>query len=227
MIGKNRQSRRRFLAGLMGLVAGLGLWKGLMTGLSFVWAGVKRTVLPKGTTRESLIYRNPAELDPRNLEVTPLQKFGTMGLTDYAVDLNQWRLQVEGAVAEPLRLRWEEVKQLPAVERKVLLICPGVFANYGRWRGCSVQTILERAGVDAGATHVEIRGPMGPYEKVTSVAMADVQAGKALLAYEVNGKPLPQRHGFPLRLVAEDSYGYEWVKYVYRLVAVAEPQSRG
>jgi sulfoxide reductase catalytic subunit YedY len=37
----------------------------------------------------------------------------------------------------------------------------------------------------------------------------------------VNGKILPKRHGFPLRLVAEDQYGYEWVKYVHRLVAVS------
>jgi len=43
------------------------------------------------------------------------------------------------------------------------------------------------------------------------------QSDKVFLAYEVNGKPLPQRHGFPLRAVAEDSFGYDWVKYVYKV----------
>ncbi len=45
----------------------------------------------------------------------------------------------------------------------------------------------------------------------------DLLSNKVFLAYELNGKPLPQRHGFPLRAVAEGYYGYDWVKYVYKV----------
>jgi sulfoxide reductase catalytic subunit YedY len=44
--------------------------------------------------------------------------------------------------------------------------------------------------------------------------LEDVRSNKVFLAYEVNGKVLPQKHGFPLRAVAEDSYGSTWTKYV-------------
>ena len=46
-------------------------------------------------------------------------------------------------------------------------------------------------------------------------------AEKVFLAYQVNGKPLPERHGFPLRLVADDHYGSRWVKYVERVKVLA------
>jgi sulfoxide reductase catalytic subunit YedY len=51
------------------------------------------------------------------------------------------------------------------------------------------------------------------------VPLADVDNGKVILAYAVNGEILPRKHGFPLRLVAEDYYGHDWVKYVYRMTA--------
>ncbi|MBW2515672.1 MAG: molybdopterin-dependent oxidoreductase, partial [Deltaproteobacteria bacterium] len=46
------------------------------------------------------------------------------------------------------------------------------------------------------------------------------RSDKVFLAYEVNGEKLPVRHGFPLRIVAEDYYGDDWVKYVYRIEAI-------
>ena len=72
---------------------------------------------------------------------------------------------------------------------------------------------------DAGITHVSFRGPKGRYEKVERFSMAEIVSNKVFLAYQVNEQVLPQKHGFPLRLVAEDHYGSEWVKYVYKLEA--------
>jgi sulfoxide reductase catalytic subunit YedY len=53
----------------------------------------------------------------------------------------------------------------------------------------------------------------------------DVLSDRVFLAYGVNGKPLPERHGFPLRLVAEGYYGYDWIKYVYRITAKRIPKT--
>jgi sulfoxide reductase catalytic subunit YedY len=182
-----------------------------------VVAKTKKIILPKDTKTESLIGKNPADLDTRNLPITPLKDFGVMGPDDLEVDLGTWRLKVDGHVGRPLSLTYDQMTALPPIERDVLLICPGVFANYGRWRGVSIGELLKMAQVEEGVTHVTVRGPEGTFEKTERFPMTDILSDKVFLAYEVNGEKLPVRHGFPLRLVAENYYGYEWVKYVYRV----------
>jgi sulfoxide reductase catalytic subunit YedY len=180
------------------------------------FAEAKKIILPRGTRRETLIQKNPKLLDARNLEVTPLKDFETMGITDHEVTLDQWRLYVEGEVKTPLKLTYSEMKTLPSIKRKVLLICPGFFAIHGLWKGISMEKLLQRAGIGKGATHVTFAGPEGHYEKVERFPINDIRSGKVFLAYEINGESLPRKHGFPLRLIAEDYYGSYWVKYVYK-----------
>jgi len=212
------EKRRQFLKLLLGGAAWVGTGLGSVFSMArWVIAETGRIILPKGTPRESLIDKNPAELDARNLEVTPLENFGTMGLTDHAVRIEQWGFEVDGHVKKPLRLTYEEIKRLPSVERKVLMICPGFFANQGTWKGFSLGALLKLAHAEEGVTHVTVRGPDGKYENSQRYPLEDVLSNKVFLAYEVNGKPLPQRHGFPLRAVAEGYYGYDWVKYVYKV----------
>lgn len=212
------EKRRQFLKVLVGALAlaGTGLG-GLAAMAKRVFAETKKIILPKGTPRESLIDKNPAELDAGNLEVTPLERFGTMGLTDHTVNLETWRLEVDGRVKRPLCLTYEEIKRLPTVERKVLMICPGFFANQGLWKGFGLSSLLALSEAEQGLTHVTLRGPDGKYQNAQRYPIQDLLSNKVFLAYEVNGNPLPQKHGFPLRAVAEGYYGYDWVKYVHRI----------
>jgi DMSO/TMAO reductase YedYZ molybdopterin-dependent catalytic subunit len=182
----------------------------------FAWAG-NRVILPKGTNLETLKNRNPAHLDTRNLELTPLEDFGTMGLSDHQVDLGEWRLEVGGKAKTPLQLSYPQLQRLPSVERNVLLICPGFFANHGRWKGIAMSALMQMARVEPGITHVRFSGPTGPYEKVEQFPVEDVLSNKVFLSYGVNGQQLPVKNGFPIRVVAEDYYGYTWVKYVFRM----------
>jgi len=64
-----------------------------------------------------------------------------------------------------------------------------------------------------------VHGPPGPYEKTEGFKLAEVDSGRVFLAYGVNGRTLPQKHGFPLRAVAADRFGSDWVKFVYKLEA--------
>ena len=211
-------SRRLFIKKTIRLLAGIGLFLApLSCAIRRAWAEAKRVVLPKGTRLSSLIDRNPAELDTRNLEVLPLEEFETMGLTDHETDLDQWRLEVAGNVKKPLKLTYAQLLELPSVERNVLLICPGFFTNHGRWKGIAVSDLLKIAEADAGITHVSFRGPAGRYAKSERFPIEEINAGKVFLAYQVNGEVLPQKHGYPLRVVAEDHYGDEWVKYVHKI----------
>jgi sulfoxide reductase catalytic subunit YedY len=137
-----------------------------------------------------------------------------MGPTDRVVDLTAWRLEVTGQVKHRLLLSYADLMALPWVERDVLLICPGFFANHGRWRGVSLEVLWRQAGGDPAARRlvIEARG-----QKSARFSVGEVLAGKLLLAYQVNGEVLPRKHGFPLRLVAEDHQGFDWIKYVDRI----------
>jgi len=211
-------SRRHFIKKTFLLFAGKGLLIGsLSTLVQRAWAKTKRAILPKNTKMSSLINRNPAYLDTSNLEVMPIKNFKTMGMTDHKVNLKQWRLQVVGAVQNPLELTYTQLLELPTIERNVLLICPGIFTNHGRWEGFSVMELLNMAGAEQGITQVSFRGPAGRHAKRKRFALNEIASNKIFLAYKVNGKVLPGKHGFPLRLVAEDHYGDEWVKYVHKI----------
>ena len=212
------KERRRFLKIAFGCLSVIGLaFSPLYSGIRWAVAQTRKKILPRGTPRESLVEENPASVDPRNLDITPLKAFGTMGLEDQDVNLEKWRLVITGEVKTPLALTYEEIKALPAIERDVLLICPGVFANYGQWKGISVRELLKMANAKPGVTHVTVRGPEGSYESLQRYPIEDILSDKVFLAYQVNGEILPRKHGFPLRAVAEDYYGFDWIKYVYKV----------
>jgi sulfoxide reductase catalytic subunit YedY len=207
-------TRRKFTKLMLGSALAGGFLIGpLVSAINWAWAA-SRKVLAKGTKRESLIHENPAALDATNLEITPLDKFGTMGPTDRVVDLATWRLEVSGQVKRPLSLTYSQITALPNIEREVLLICPGFFANYGRWKGVSIKGLLEQAEFDSTARRVAIETKG---QKTARFPVADILSGKVFLAYQVNDKELPRKHGFPLRVVAEDYYGSDWVKYVDKI----------
>ena len=160
---------------------------------------------------------NPAEIDSRNLDVDPLDTFGTMGPTDVSIDAKTFRLKVAGKVGRPLSLSYDQIlKRLPLTEA-VLLICPGFFAYNGRWTGVTLKALIEEAQVKKEAEYVDVKGAQ---EKVTRIPIKDLGQKKVFLAYNVNGTPLPRKHGFPLRLVYEDAYGSDWVKYVDEIEVV-------
>jgi len=183
------------------------------------WAVVKE-ILPKGFSKSKLKDMNPAHVDPRNLDLDPTDKFGTMGSTDIAIDLATYRLKIGGEVNRPLSLTYEEILMLPSITADVLLVCPGYFANYGRWTGVHLKTLLQETQPKGNALLADIKGGR---DKVIRIRLDSIERKKVLLAYRVNGETLPQKHGFPLRLVYEDVYGDEWVKYVDEIVVLPDP----
>jgi DMSO/TMAO reductase YedYZ molybdopterin-dependent catalytic subunit len=208
-------TRRNFTKNI--LKASTAVWLGLGGFLQVAWAETKRRLLPKGTSAESLSNKHPRDIDASQLEVTPLERFGTMGRTDFQVDIEDWRLKVIGKVDHPLSLTYKEVTSLPMVERKELLICPGFFSYQALYRGVMLDVLLKKAGLQQGVQKVVIGGPKGGRLKRESFSMAEIKAGRVFLAWLVNGRPLPVKHGYPLRAVAPDRYGDDWVKYVTKV----------
>lgn len=209
---------RRLLGGLFGAGLLSGPWGPLARD---ALGRTHKTLVPRGTLPEELRSKNPKDLDTSELDITPLKNFGTMGLDDHEVDLDRWSLRVEGAVSKPINLTYAELREFPMLEKAVLLVCPGIFVNNGMWKGFSVTHLLRLAGATSTVNFVTFRGPQGPYAKVARAPLEEILADRIFLAYQVNGVPLPRKHGFPLRLVAEGYYGYDWVKYVDSVTADA------
>ena len=162
------------------------------------------------------------------------------------VDLRTWRLEVDGLVERPLSLSLEEVQARRVAEVAVTMECAGngrahvephvvsqpwllEAVGTARWRGASVAGLLEDAGARKGAVEVLFtgldRGVEGDEEQSyqRSIPLDDLLAGDSILAYEINGVPLPPQHGFPLRLVVPGWYGMASVKWLARITVVDTP----
>ncbi len=221
-------TRREVIKMVLSICAGASVYGGKIGDrLRTAYAKVKKVLLPKGTKMSTLISKDPAELDAGNLDTTPMTEFDVMGQTEHKADLNEWRLSLTGAIETPKIITYVELDKLPSIERNVLLICPGFFAYNGLWKGVAMAVLLSDAKLKPGVTHVKFSGPKGSGQKSKEFSIEEVMTEKVFLAYQVNGKPLPQRHGFPLRLVAEDHYGEVWVKYVDNMTVIAKSAEAG
>lgn len=213
--------RRRIIKQLAAFLGSLYFfWGETGRGVRTLWAKTKRRVLARGTPMSKLMHANPARLDTRNLETTPFEAFDVMGQTSFPVDLEQWQLEIDGAVAHPGTLSYAELLKRPMIQRNVLLICPGFFAYNGFWTGFSVAELLKEVGLSVDAAEVKFSGAAGFRRKTRRFPLAEVLGDQIFIAYQVNGQQLPERHGFPIRLVAEDYKGRLWVKYLNRITVV-------
>jgi DMSO/TMAO reductase YedYZ molybdopterin-dependent catalytic subunit len=143
-----------------------------------------------------------------------------------------------------LSLSLDEIRARPAVEVAVTMECAGNGRAYvephvvsqpwlleavgtARWRGTPVAGLLEAAGVEPAATDVLFtgldRGVEGGEEQDYARSVPLAELGDAILAYEVNGTPLPPQHGFPLRLVVPGWYGMTSVKWLARITLLDAP----
>lgn len=203
-------------------LAYLFLWGVATTGFLFskvpvAMAKIKKRILSKATDPKSLLNEDPENLDTRNLKVMPLKEFETMGDTDITINSEVWRLELTGAAIKSFELTFAEILGLPYIEREVLLICPGVFVNHGRWKGISIQELLKKTDLKINPSEIIVYGQSRGSDRKEQFKIDEIKTDKIFLAYAVNGQKLPCKHGFPLRVVAEDHFGSEWVKYVYKI----------
>jgi DMSO/TMAO reductase YedYZ molybdopterin-dependent catalytic subunit len=128
-------------------------------------------------------------------------------------DEKRWRLRVGGHVREPLSLSYAELLDLPRAEQVSVFHCvTGWTVKDVHWAGVRLRDVLEPARPLARAHALEFVSAERPY--VDSLTLEQATLADVMLAYELDGKPLPRVHGAPLRLVIPDMYGYKSVKWV-------------
>ena len=161
-----------------------------------------------------------------------------------AVDPATFELEIAGAVERPLTLTLDDLRARERVDRPITFECAGngralleprpvsqpwltEAVGTAEWGGTRLAPLLEDAGVKQSAVELLFsaldRGIEGGDPQSYERALPIAEARDALLAYDMNGAPLPPQHGFPLRLVVPGWYGMQNVKWLTRITVLEEP----
>jgi DMSO/TMAO reductase YedYZ molybdopterin-dependent catalytic subunit len=201
-------------------------------------------------TREEvgLALRNPGmPLEGLRYPITPTGMHYLLIHFDIPfIDPTTYELPVDGRVRNPLRLTLDELKARPAVTMPVMMECAGIGRAHlsprpisapwhneavgcAEWTGTPLRLILEEAGLLDDAVEILFTGHdrgidqdvEQNYER--SLPLEEALHDEVILAYEMNGRPLPPQHGSPLRLVVPEWYGMTSVKWLKSITALDKP----
>lgn len=227
-------SRREMLK-QAGLVS-VGLAVTPVPGWPASWFKQEVTVVP---FTDMANYRGASRMaqDLRELTswLTPTEDFFSIGhYGTPEVDASAYRLQVTGLVERPITLTLDELKARPKVEPTTVFECSGnsrglIHGMVGNatWAGAALIPLLAEVrpaadsrevyfwGADTGTE--EIRGQEYEQNFARSMSLEHVNELGPILAYEMNGEPLPAAHGFPVRLIVPGWYGIAQVKWLERI----------
>jgi DMSO/TMAO reductase YedYZ molybdopterin-dependent catalytic subunit len=159
-----------------------------------------------------------------------------------SIDPDSFRLEIGGKVDKMLTLSLSELKRMPQQEIVAVNQCSGNSRGFveprvaggqlgngamgnARWKGVALKTVLDMAGVQAGAKQVAFEGLDGPVQPATPdfVKALDIdhaRDGEVMLAFAMNGQDLPHLNGYPLRLVVPGYYGTYWVKHLNKITVL-------
>ena len=128
-----------------------------------------------------------------------------------------WRLHIEGLVQNPQTLTYDDLRSLPRVEQVSTFHCvTGWSVENVHWAGVRFRDLMGAARPYPSATVYTFVSSEVPYVDTLTVQQAGLN--DAMLAYEMDGKPLAREHGAPVRVVIPEMYGYKNVKWVERIV---------
>ena len=155
----------------------------------------------EGTVRGISAFRTPNEEFYRIDTALVIPRVSTDG----------WKLTIDGDVDRPYEITYAELLAMPMVERDITLTCVsnevgGPYVGGARWLGVRTRDLLERAGIRGGVDQILSHSTEGMTISTPVQALTDDR--DALVAVAMNGEPLPNRHGFPARLVTPGLYGF-------------------
>lgn len=166
------------------------------------------------------------------------------GIPEVPVDLDEWQLSITGEVGRQATIGWRQIEELPKAIVANTLECSGnsrsllenkaqgnpwTIGGVGNavWGGVWLRDVLALVELTDQARHVGFEGMDTPLGKSKIKFIRSIPLSKALestmLAYEMNGEPLPLKHGFPLRALALGWTGANCVKWLNRITLTKDP----
>jgi DMSO/TMAO reductase YedYZ molybdopterin-dependent catalytic subunit len=194
-----------------------------MTGIDIGSVGLPTAAGSAAATTEP----NAAPYDIKGIssEITSAAEFYTVSknFIDPAVAVSGWKLKIDGLVDRPMELTYDDLIALPASQGYYTLMCisnevGGDLWGNASWRGVKLKYLLEQAGVHLDAFKA-VFSAADDYKD--SVRLSAAMHPDALLAWEMNGAPLRNEHGFPARLLIPGIYGMKNVKWLSGITIVA------
>jgi len=209
--------RRRFLA--------LGIGAALAVALN----GLLRQLYRIGT----FSYDGRQYTGPGVQKITPIRPRDefyqvSKNLIDPMIVRDSWRLDIVGQVENPQVYSFADIAAMPAVEQETTLLCisygigSGLCSN-AIWKGVPLPRLLAQVKPKTTVTTVLFRAADGYYE---TFRFEKAMEPTTLVAYEMNGEPLPHGHGFPLRLIVPGLYGEKNPKWLTRIELLDEADAR-
>lgn len=231
------ESRRETLRILSALAAAAALPKGVFAGLGGLQDEEVIPFTDIGEEFGTMRGEYPFRLDLRELRsfITPNEHFFSVAHYNRPeINGADWSLRIDGLVERPASYSLDELRALPRVEKMVAFECSGNqgIRHHGMvgnavWAGTPLMPLLEAAGprqtvietVFWAADHgtETIRNNEYPQNFARAMSFDDTKASGAILAYEMNGEPLPAKNGFPLRVIVPGWYGIGHVKWLTRI----------
>jgi DMSO/TMAO reductase YedYZ molybdopterin-dependent catalytic subunit len=152
----------------------------------------------------------------------------TKNVVDPKVNIDVWHLEIGGLVQNAATWRFQDILGFKPTTQETTLMCisngldAGLISN-AVWKGLPLRDLLDQAGVLSGAARVRLQG-VDNY--TDTIPLEKAMEPTTLLAYEMNGEPLSDRHGYPLRVIVPGYFGEKNVKWVTR-VEVTDANAKG
>lgn len=208
-----RLSRRGFLTMGVGAAAGYAGWKWLRTrerveGVAWPF----RRVL-EANERIARAYFSPERLSPefRPEDITKARINGGQGLKS-PIDLDSWKLKIEGLTPSAIALTLDDLRQFPRRAMITELRCIEGWSTIVQWSGVRLADVMEKFPPPEMPRYVAMETPDRGY--YVGLDIESALHPQTLLAFEMNGAPLPLPHGAPLRLAIPVKYGIKSIKRI-------------
>ncbi|MGD8633373.1 MAG: molybdopterin-dependent oxidoreductase [Anaerolineales bacterium] len=157
-------------------------------------------------------------------EITETENFYNVDINTLppSVDGETWRLKFDGLVRNPAEFTLDDLRSRPSVSQVITLSCisnpiGGGLISTAVWTGVPFRDLLQEVGLEDSVAEIRMEAEDGFYE---SVSVEDAMDPRTLLVYEMNGEPLPQEHGYPLRIYIPDRYGMKQPKWIVHMEAI-------
>ncbi len=202
----------------------------VLSGIGLLVAGGGAAVLRKLYHAAAFSYDGLQYKGRTVQSITPNDQFYcvTKNVIDPRVNVHLWHLEINGLVENPRVYQLEDLKEIRSVEQQTTLMCisngldAGLISN-AVWKGVAIHDLLGPAGPLSRAARVRF---WGVDNYADTIPLEKAMEPTTLLAYEMNGVPLPHRHGYPARVIVPGYFGEKHVKWLTR-IEVTDANAKG